>query len=101
MALISDDCKNPVLKTTYPVDSDLTTRELIDKFVQAAQKASSVKDMFKIAKLQRQIYRKGYLIEIVYLLGTRWAFWLYLYIGNKPEKKPVQKVNFDVEEGQA
>ena len=99
MALISDDCKNPVLKTTYPVDSDLATRELIDKFVQAAQSASSVKDMFKVAKLQRQIYRKGYLIEIVYLFGTRWMFWLYLHAFNKPEK-PVQVLKFDVEEGQ-
>ena len=100
MALIADDYKNPVLKTTYPVDSDLTTRELIDKFVRVAQKASSVKDMFKIAKLQRQIYRKGYLIEITYLLGTRWAFWIYLYAFNKPEK-PVQVLKFDVEEGQS
>lgn len=100
MALISDDCKNPVLKTTYPVDSDLTTRELIDKFVQTAQKASTPKDMFKIAKLQRQIYRKGYLIEIIYLFGMRWAFWIYLHAFNKPEK-PVQVLNFDVEEGQS
>lgn len=100
MALISDDCKNPVLKPTYPIDSDLATRELIDKFVQAAQSASSVKDMFKIAKLQRQIYRKGYLIEIVYLFGTRWMFWLYLHAFNKPEK-PVQVLKFDVEEGQS
>lgn len=100
MALISDDCKNPVLKPTYPVDSDLTTRELIDKFTNIAQKASSAKDMFRITKLQRQIYRKGYLIEIDYLFGTRWAFWLYLHAFNKPEK-PVQVLNFDVEEGQS
>lgn len=38
MALISDDCKNLVLKPTYPVDSDLATRELIDKFVQTLRK---------------------------------------------------------------
>ena len=95
MALISDDCKNPVLKPTYPVDADLATRELIDKFVQAAQKASTPKDMFRIAKLQRQIYHKGYLIEIVYLFGTRWMFWLYLHAFNKPEK-PVQVLKFDV-----
>lgn len=106
MALISDDCENPVLKPEYPADADLAACELIDKFAQIVQAALakptvSMKDVVNVAKVQRQLYRKGYLLDIVYPFFTRWAFWLYLYIGNKPEKKPVQKVNFDVEEGQS
>lgn len=106
MALISDDCENPVLKPEYPADADLAACELIDKFARIVQAAlakptASMKDVVKVAKVQRQLYRKGYLLDTDYPFFTRWAFWLYLHIGNKPEKKPVQKVNFDIEEGQA
>lgn len=106
MPSIHDEMKNPVLKPEYPADADLAACELIDKFARIVQAAlakptASMKDVVKVAKVQRQLYRKGYLLDIDYPFFTRWAFWLYLHIGNKPEKKPVQKVNFDIEEGQA